>query len=419
MTEFLKRLVFGGDSPPTIDISAIQPLKADLSTLNVEKKLVPSDAEYFEARLPWNWSVSGTPSAIAMVKSEQEIQATVNFCRENKLLLCVAGGKHSLYSSINDSMMLNLGEMNKVTVDPVARTALVEGGARLRDLDMACKEFGLAVTAGTNPDTGVGGLTLGGGVGYLHRKFGATIDNLLSVRIVLASGEAVDASADTNPDLFWAVRGSGGNFGVVVNFKFQLHPIGDNGDIIGGAMVYPPGFPFTYLNDDPKSAYLKALEFWKTLPNETCGLGVVNANGPFISVLTHCGPTVEGQKWIDENISKLGKTVINTIKKQNYHSKIQPIAEKEQAAGNHFEKSLVYNEFSTEAAELLWKLTQAGPPRSYVLLFPVGGLLYCNPWETERNWYLRNSFLTPQNYNVDDYCIELEDRGYFRQRGGH
>ena len=178
------------------------------------------------------------PALIARCVDVADVIATVNFAREHELALAVRGGGHSGpgLGTCDGGLVLDLSDMKGIRVDPVARTARVEGGCTWGEVDHATHAFGLATPSGFISSTGVGGLTLGGGIGYLARTLGLTLDNLLSVDVVLADGSLVTASAEEQTDLFWAVRGGGGNFGVVTSFLFQLHPIST---VYGGPMLWP------------------------------------------------------------------------------------------------------------------------------------------------------------------------------------
>jgi FAD/FMN-containing dehydrogenase len=190
--------------------------------------LTSEDDGYDEARKLWNAEFDRRPDLIARCLDTADVAAAVRFARAEDLEISVRGGAHNgAGTGIGDGgITIDVSAINKVTVDPEKRRALVGGGALLQDLDAATQEHGLAVPAGEISHTGVGGLTLGGGMGWLTRQHGLSLDNVRSAEIVLADGQVVRTSADEHPDLFWAIRGGGGNFGVVTEFEFQLHPVG-------------------------------------------------------------------------------------------------------------------------------------------------------------------------------------------------
>ncbi len=201
--------------------------------------LLPNDAGYDVARTLWNAMIDRRPAAIVRAGGAADVMQAVNFARQHKLLLAVRGGGHNIAgnAACDGGLMLDLSAMKSVRVDPAAKMARVEPGALLADFDRETQAFGLSTPTGINSTTGMAGLTLGGGFGWQSRKRGLTIDNLNAVDVVLASGEFVQASATQNPDLFWAVRGGGGNFGVVTSFEFRLHPLGPQ--VYAGLVVYP------------------------------------------------------------------------------------------------------------------------------------------------------------------------------------
>jgi FAD/FMN-containing dehydrogenase len=208
---------------PTFDDATIQALQASLRGTLIQ----PTDPTYDSARAVYNAMIDRKPALIARCADTADVIAAVTFARTHHLLLAIRGGGHNGpgLGTCDGGIVIDLSLMNGVRVDPTAQTVRVEGGATWGDVDHATHAFGMATPSGIISTTGVGGLTLGGGIGHLTRKCGLAIDNLLEVDMVLADGSFVTASPDRHPDLFWAVRGGGGNFGVVTSFLFRLHPI--------------------------------------------------------------------------------------------------------------------------------------------------------------------------------------------------
>jgi FAD/FMN-containing dehydrogenase len=206
-------------------------VEADLPALRRRLRgeaLTPADAGYANVRPPFNAMHADRPDLVVLCLDEQDVAAAVDFARERAIEVTVRGGGHSIagFSSSVGGMVIDLAPMAGVEVDPQARVARVGGGALWADVDAATQAFGLATPGGLVSDTGVAGLTLGGGYGWLRRKHGLSCDNLLSVRIVSADGHVRTASPEVEPNLFWAIRGGGGNFGIVTSFTFRLHPVG-------------------------------------------------------------------------------------------------------------------------------------------------------------------------------------------------
>lgn len=201
--------------------------------------LVPGAAGYDDARKIWNAMIDRRPAVILRCAGVADVRLAVNFARENGLVVAVRGGGHNIAGTgvCEGGMMIDLSPMKSVRVDPAGARAFVEPGALLSDVDHETQAFGLALPLGINSTTGVAGLTLGGGFGWLTRRFGMTIDNLVSADVVTADGEFLHASAQDNEELFWAIRGGGGNFGVVTMFEYQLHPVGPM--VYGGLVVLP------------------------------------------------------------------------------------------------------------------------------------------------------------------------------------
>jgi FAD/FMN-containing dehydrogenase len=218
---------------PKLDENSIQQLKAAVRGRIIE----PTDKDYDDARKVYNAMIDKKPRLIVRCFDVADVIASVNFARENGRLLAIRSGGHNAggLGIADDALVIDLAQIKYTRVDPAARTVTVGGGCTWGDVDHATHAFGMATPSGILSTTGVGGLTLGGGIGMFTRKCGLTIDNLLSADIVLANGRFVKANSDENTDLFWAIRGGGGNFGVVTSFTFKLHAIDT---VYGGPMLY-------------------------------------------------------------------------------------------------------------------------------------------------------------------------------------
>lgn len=213
----------------------------DIKTLQASLRgelILPDSPGYKDARTIYNAMIDKKPVIIAKCANVADVISAVNFGRDQGLDTAIRSGGHNGpgLSLVDDGLVIDLSEMKGIQVDPKNRTARVEAGCTWGDVDRATHEFGLATVSGVISTTGVGGLTLGGGHGYLTRKFGLTIDNLLSADVVLADGSLVHANKDENADLFWALRGGGGNFGVVTSFEYRLHPLKN---VIAGPLFWP------------------------------------------------------------------------------------------------------------------------------------------------------------------------------------
>ena len=235
----------------------------------------PSDPSYHEARALYNGMIDKRPAVIARCADVADVMAAVTHGRENKLRLAIRGGGHNGpgLGSVTDGLVIDMSAINGVRVDPKSRTARVGAGCTQGDVDHATHAFGLAVPAGIIGTTGIAGLTLSGGHGYLSRKYGLTIDNLLEADVVLADGSFVTASKDDNADLLWALRGGGGNFGVVTSFKFQLHPVSA---VFAG--------PVAFDQKHARAIMQRYREFLPNAPEDLCvflGLKTVLSTDPF------------------------------------------------------------------------------------------------------------------------------------------
>jgi len=236
----------------------------------------PADAGYEEHRRVWNGSIDRRPALIARCAGVADVLAAVRFARERALLVAVRGGGHSFpgLSSCDGGLLIDLGMMRGIRVDPHAGTARAQAGVLLGDLDRETQAFGLAVPAGIVTHTGLAGLTLGGGIGWIMRKHGLTIDQLVSVDLITASGEFVKASERENADLFWGVRGGGGNFGIVTEFEFRLNPLGPQ--VMAG--------PVFWMMDDAPSVLRFYRDWVAECPDELMTI-VVQRRAPALSVV--------------------------------------------------------------------------------------------------------------------------------------
>ena len=299
--------------PLTIAASDIKDLRAGLKG----PLLLARDAGYDSARRLWNPAFDRHPALIARCAGAEDVARAVSFARAHGLLTAVRGGGHSLsgQSACDGGLMIDLQPMKDIQVDAKGRRAVAQGGVLLGELDRRTQAIGLATTMGTATDTGIAGLTLGGGMGRLMRIHGLSIDNLLSVNIVTADGKLRHASTTENPDLFWAVRGGGGNFGVVTDFEYRLHPF--NHKMLSGFCIYP--------YSQARAVFAAVTELAAAAPDELM-LAVALDSGQLVPkgglfagwLVDYCGqdPAV-GEKLL-EPLRKLGEPLMNTVSAVSY-----------------------------------------------------------------------------------------------------
>jgi FAD/FMN-containing dehydrogenase len=308
-----------GDSV-TLNGSAVEGLKAGLRG----PLLFPGEDGYDAARTVWNAMIDRRPALAVRCAGVNDVKRAVDFARTHGLLTSVKGGGHNIAGSAvcDGGMLIDLSGMRSVRVDPGTRVAHVEPGATLGDFDSEAQAFGLATPLGINSTTGVAGLTLGGGFGWLSRRHGMTIDNLLAVDVVTADGRFVRANAQENADLFWALRGGGGNFGIVTRFEFRLHPLGPG--VLSGLVVYSLS--------EAASALRQYRQFTRELGEETTVWTVlrkapplpflppeVHGTGVIAFALFHAGDTEAGRKAV-EPVRHFGKVLGEFIGVQPYRS---------------------------------------------------------------------------------------------------
>ncbi|MYC38333.1 MAG: FAD-binding oxidoreductase [Chloroflexi bacterium] len=276
--------------------------------------LLPGDAGYDRVRRVWNAMVDKRPALIARCSGTADVINSVNFARENGLLISVRGGGHNFpgNSVCDDGLMIDLSLMTGVRVDPANRTARAQGGTKWGAFDHETQAFGLAAPGGTDPDTGIAGLTLGGGIGWLSGSHGLSCDNLISADVVTSDGRMLTASADENSDLLWGLRGGGGNFGVVTSFEYRLHPVGPT--VLAGYLVYP---------------YRKAREWFARLEEFTAGmpdamnivafLATLPEGGEKVCrvLLCYYGPIEEGER-VMRPLRELGPPLSDEVRPMTY-----------------------------------------------------------------------------------------------------
>jgi FAD/FMN-containing dehydrogenase len=359
--------------PATIDRAVVEQLKESLrGTL-----MLPGDGGYDESRKVWNAMIDRKPAIIVRCAGVSDILQAIDFGRNNRLLTAVRGGGHNIAGTAicDGGLLIDLSGMRSVRIDPDARVAHVEPGATLADLDREAQAFGLATPLGINSTTGVAGLTLGGGFGWLSRKYGMTVDNLLAADVVTADGRLLRASEEENTDLFWALRGGGGNFGVVTRFEFRLYPVGPG--VLSGLVVYPL--------DEAAAALKKFREYVKKLGDETTVWVVMrkapplpflpaHAHGKEIIAfcLFHAGDPEQGRKAI-EPVRKFGKVLGEFIGVQPYTAWQKTFDALLTPGSRNYWKSHNFTDISDAAIEIAVKYAANLPSSQTEIFFGLIG----------------------------------------------
>jgi FAD binding domain/Berberine and berberine like len=299
---------------------------------------LPGDEGYEQARLVWNGIPDKHPAIVVRPESTDDVVAALRFGREQDLLIAVRSGGHSVagFSTCDGGMVIDLRSMNRVEVDPERRVARVQGGSLLSQLDTAAQAFGLACPVGVVGHTGIGGLTLGGGMGRLMRRHGLTVDNLLSAELVTADGRQVRASHDENADLFWGMRGAGANFGIVTSFELGLHEVGPN--VVAGMVAHPIeraheiASLYRDLAESAPDDVFPALYFTVALPEEEFPPEI--AGRPMIAIaLTHFGPADEAERYVQA--VRGDGAIVDTFKMMTYLD-VQAVNDEPMAWGHRF-----------------------------------------------------------------------------------
>ncbi|MBM3776928.1 MAG: FAD-binding oxidoreductase [Acidimicrobiia bacterium] len=303
---------------------------------------------YDQLREVWNGQIDRKPALIARVAGEDDVVAAVNFARDNELLTSVRGGGHNMpgLAVNNGGLMLDLHGLRNVRVDPVARRAYAEPGPTWFDFDYECQAFGLATPGGAVSHTGIAGLTLGGGVGWLSGRHGLTCDNVISFRVVTADGTVRTASADENPDLYWALRGGGGNFGIVTQFEYQLHPVGM---MLGGMILYP--------FDQAKAFFQGYRDYLPSCPDGLTTFGglfkLPDGTSVAGGIAAWNGDHAEGQKVLDASFRKFTTPMADLLGPIRYCKLQQLIDQQTEPFRRYYVKSNLMREIKDECIDIL------------------------------------------------------------------
>ncbi len=349
-----------------MDNKRIQELRENLRG----RLFLPEDAGYDDARKVFNGLIDKRPALIVRCAGVADVITAVDFARETDLQVAIRGGGHSVAGNAvnNDGLVIDLSEMKSVYVDPAKQTARAEGGATWGDFDHETQAFGLATTGGIVPSTGIAGLTLGGGIGYLNRKFGLACDNLLSADVVTADGRLLKASADEHEDLFWGIRGGGGNFGVVTSLEYRVHPVGL---VLGGELVYPL---------DQAKEVLRFYRDWSTTaPDEARADATLisGPNGPALAIMIcYCGAIEEGEKVL-QPLRSFGTPMADTVAPVPYATVQNLLTEVFRPGLLHYWKAGLFRSFSDEAIDALVDFFAGAVPAPFaaVAIEQLGGAI--------------------------------------------
>jgi FAD/FMN-containing dehydrogenase len=325
----------------------------------------PGNESYDETRKVWNGMIDKKPALIVRCASAGDVIASVNFARETGILLAVRGGGHNVAGTAvaDGGLVVDLSTMKGVRVDPERRAVRAEGGVTIGELDEETQKFGLATPMGVVSETGIAGLTLGGGLGWLRRKYGLSSDNLISVDIVTADGRYLRASKTENPDLFWGIRGGGGNFGVVTSFEYRLYPVGPE---VMFCFVFYPG-------DRAKEVLRFCEEYVAQAPDEVSPLGVLGRvpsmelfpkewhGKPYAAILAMYPGDVEEGERVLQPLRQLGDPIADLSEPMPYTEAQKLLDEDYPEGGRYYWKSVNVNRLGDGEIEHLMAHAQAAP----------------------------------------------------------
>ncbi len=345
--------------------------------------LVPGDAGYDEARAVWNADVDRRPAAVVRCASVEDVVACIRLATERDLLLAVRGGGHNVagYGTCDGGLVVDLSALRAVEVDRSSRVARAQGGATWADFDAATQASGLATTGGVVATTGIGGLTLGGGIGWLKRRHGLTCDNLIAAEVVTADGTMIRASPDEHPDLFVALRGGGGNFGVVTSFELRLHPVDV---VLGGYVAHPIDrlaecvrFLVDYAADMPDELtmllFVMVAEPHPPMPEHLWGKPVVLLGACW------CGPLEEGERVVAP-LRRFGPPALDELVPMRYLDLQGAFVDAPQALpgyGNYWKAEYLAGVPEAAVDAIVEHVGRITSPYSYVELDPLGGAISC------------------------------------------
>ncbi len=354
----------GGPSqnPASVDVASLRKLVSEISG----HLITPEASDYESARLVFNRAFDRRPAAIVRCAGPSDVARALNFAQTNKLPLAVRGGGHSRlgYGMCDGGVVIDLSAMKRVEVDPGKRVARAEAGALVRDLDEATQRFGLATTSGGCPTVGIAGFTLGGGEGRLMDKYGAACDNLLRAHVVTVDGRQLEASPESNPDLFWAIRGGGGNFGVVTMLEYQLHPVGE---VLSGTLMYPAGRVPELLH--------AFVNFLTTAPDEMDAIAQLLPSKPEPRLkidLCFCGDPRTGNDLVRP---------LRALKPQGDGVKVMSYLDAQSAGGflltpvAHFQTNLFLRELGETAIAALTTAIDHAPANCKAIIVPLRGAI--------------------------------------------